>query len=127
MVVCLSVDFAEKPPFFCPDIKLCKSVGTFYALIYDMRRFHDQGIYPRWSFSVSIFDHVGFSAESICYDAMRFEALILISCLVLCAGCTSSRETSPSWKSGSVAQRCAAINAEFTNGTPMSICIGQAR
>jgi hypothetical protein len=42
---------------------------------------------------------------------MRFTAIILVSGLLLLAGCSASP---------SITERCAAINAQFTNGTPLS-------
>jgi hypothetical protein len=51
---------------------------------------------------------------------MKFTAIILVSGLLLLASCSSSRETISSSKGDSVAERCAAINAQFTNGTLMS-------
>jgi uncharacterized protein YceK len=51
---------------------------------------------------------------------MKLTGIILVFCLFLLAGCSSSRETISSSKGDSVTERCAAINSQFTNGTPMS-------
>jgi len=51
---------------------------------------------------------------------MNLTAIILVSGLLLLAGCHGSHETISSSKRDSATERCAAINAQFTNGTPMS-------
>jgi hypothetical protein len=51
---------------------------------------------------------------------MKLSAIILFIGVFLSVGCRSSRDTISSSKADPVAERCAAINAQFTNGTPMS-------
>jgi hypothetical protein len=51
---------------------------------------------------------------------MKFTVIIAISILLLVASCSSSHQTVSSSIAEPAAQRCAAINAQFTNGTPMS-------
>lgn len=53
-------DSAEKPPVFEDERGCMKTVGNFYALIRSVRDLNDQGIHPRWSFSLAPFDQRGF-------------------------------------------------------------------
>jgi hypothetical protein len=64
-----NTDSAEKPPVFEDKRRCTKSVGNSYALIWSIRDLNDRGIHQTWSFSLSLFDPRGFSAESIlCSD-----------------------------------------------------------
>ena len=57
-------DFAEEPPLFEDERKCMKSVENSYALASSVRDLNCRGIHLRWSFSLSLFDQRGSSAES---------------------------------------------------------------
>src|ERR1035437_2773302 len=45
-----------------------KSVGNSYALVSSVRDLNGRGIHLRWSFSLSLFDQRGSSAESVMWS-----------------------------------------------------------